>query len=96
VIELAEERDIELARSFPYSDSVNDLPMLELVGNPVAMNPDHRLRAIARRRAWQVLDFRTARRRTMIASAAGTGAAASAAAGYALGYVVGRRRTARA
>src|SRR6266511_2531805 len=40
----------------------------------------------------EVLDFRTARRRTLIASAAGAGAAASGAVGYAVGYLVGRRR----
>jgi HAD superfamily hydrolase (TIGR01490 family) len=95
VRDLAEDLDLDLTRSFAYSDRVNDLPMLELVGNPVAMNPDHRLRALARRRGWQILDFRTARRRTLIASAAGVGAAASAAAGYGLGYLVGRRRAAR-
>ena len=92
VAKVSAELGIDLARSFAYSDSINDLPLLELVGNPVAMNPDHRLRSIARKRGWQVLDFRTARRRTLIASAAGGGAAASAALGYGLGYVVGRRR----
>jgi HAD superfamily hydrolase (TIGR01490 family) len=92
VTELAEQRGIDLARSYAYSDSVNDLPMLELVGNPVAMNPDRDLRAVARDKGWQILDFRTARRRTLVASAAGGGAAAVAAAGYALGYAVGRTR----
>jgi HAD superfamily hydrolase (TIGR01490 family) len=92
VHEMAVEKGIDLHRSFAYSDSVNDLPLLEMVGHPVAMNPDHRLRAIARRRGWQILDFRTARRRTLIASAAGAGAAASGAVGYAVGYLVGRRR----
>ncbi len=92
VEKLAAERGIDLTRSFAYSDSVNDLPMLELVGNPVAMNPDRHLASVARKRGWQVADFRVARRRTLIASAAGVGAAASAAAGYAGGYWVGRRR----
>jgi hypothetical protein len=94
VQELAKEREIDLTRSFAYTDSINDLPLLELVGNPVALNPDRQLRVVARRRGWQVLDFRTARRRTLIASAAGVGAAASGALGYALGYLVGRRRSA--
>src|SRR2546422_935013 len=53
VVELASARGIDLARSFAYSDSVNDLPMLELVGTPVAMNPDRRLLWIARRHGWQ-------------------------------------------
>jgi len=92
VEKLAAERGIDLVRSFAYSDSVNDVPMLELVGHPVAMNPDHRLAVIARKRGWQIIDLRVARRRTLIASAAGAGAAAAAAAGYAAGYGVGRSR----
>ncbi|HEX9236810.1 MAG TPA: HAD-IB family hydrolase [Actinomycetota bacterium] len=92
---LAKEREIDLARSFAYSDSINDLPMLELVGNPVALNPDHRLASVARKRGWQVIDLRIARRRTLIASAAGGGAAAVGAAAYTVGYAVGRRRSRR-
>jgi HAD superfamily hydrolase (TIGR01490 family) len=41
-----------------YSDSHTDLPLLEAVGTPVAVNPDRRLRAIATRRDWRVLEFR--------------------------------------
>lgn len=40
-----------------YSDSIHDLPLLELVGNPVAANPDHRLRKIAQKRGWTIKDF---------------------------------------
>lgn len=96
VRELAERRGIDLARSHAYSDSVNDVPMLELVGNPVAMNPDRRLAVVARRRGWQILDYRIARRRTLIGSAVGLGAATAAGAGYGLGYAIGRSRAARA
>jgi HAD superfamily hydrolase (TIGR01490 family) len=92
VRELADARGIDLARSYAYSDSVNDLPMLDLVGFPVAMNPDRTLRQIARQRGWQRLDYRTARRRTLLASAAGGVAAAAGAVGYATGYAVGRSR----
>jgi HAD superfamily hydrolase (TIGR01490 family) len=92
VAELAARRGINLGRSFAYSDSVNDLPMLELVGFPVAMNPDRSLHAIARREGWQRLDLRTARRRTLIASWAGGVAAAAGAIGYTVGYLVGRSR----
>jgi HAD superfamily hydrolase (TIGR01490 family) len=95
VAELAAARGIDLPRSYAYSDSVNDIPFLEMVGNPVAMNPDRALRAVARRRGWQTLDFRTARRRTLVASAAGAGAAAAGAAGYAIGFAVGRTRPSR-
>jgi len=95
VAELAGERGIDLARCYAYSDSINDLPLLELVGFPVAMNPDHTLRQVARQRGWQRLDYRTARRRTLLASAAGSVAAAAGAVGYAAGFAVGRSRVDR-
>lgn len=40
-----------------YSDSIYDLPLLEDVGNPVAVNPDFKLRRIAKTRNWSILDF---------------------------------------
>lgn len=61
VAALAAERGLELAGSFAYSDSINDLPLLELVGNPVAVNPDRALAAEACRREWPILDFRLGR-----------------------------------
>lgn len=44
-----------------YSDSTNDLPLLEKVAHPVATNPDPRLRAIARERGWRILELFEAR-----------------------------------
>jgi HAD superfamily hydrolase (TIGR01490 family) len=58
VRELAEHERIDLASSFAYSDSHTDLPLLELVGRPVAVNPDRELRRVARERGWPVLAFR--------------------------------------
>lgn len=49
---------IDLAGSYAYSDSITDLPMLEVVGNPVAVNPDRELRKIAQQREWKIRDFR--------------------------------------
>ncbi|MEX2459626.1 MAG: HAD-IB family hydrolase [Actinomycetota bacterium] len=95
VREVAEREGIDLAQSYAYSDSLNDLPLLEMVGNPVATNPDRSLFALARRRGWPVLDFRIARRRALIASAAGGTAAAAGGIGYAIGYAFGRSRTRR-
>jgi HAD superfamily hydrolase (TIGR01490 family) len=46
-----------VAHSTFYSDSINDLPLLDKVHEPVATNPDDRLRAIATERNWQVLDL---------------------------------------
>jgi HAD superfamily hydrolase (TIGR01490 family) len=56
--QLAEERGIDLSRSYAYSDSVTDLPMLETVGNPVPVNPDKELRRLAQEREWPVEWFR--------------------------------------
>lgn len=55
--ELAAVRGYRLAGCYAYSDSVTDLPLLEVVGHPHAVNPDRMLRKIARRRGWPVLQF---------------------------------------
>src|SRR5439155_14287267 len=55
--EMAVDEGIDLAASYAYSDSVTDLPMLELVGNPVAVNPDRELARVAREREWEVRYF---------------------------------------
>jgi HAD superfamily hydrolase (TIGR01490 family) len=55
--ELAAERGYDLADSYAYSDSATDLPMLEAVGHPSAVNPDRALRREAATRGWPVLDF---------------------------------------
>lgn len=54
------ERDHSLDQSWFYSDSINDLPMLELVDNPVAVNADANLRVIAEARKWPQLTIRLA------------------------------------
>lgn len=54
----AESENIDLARSYFYSDSVSDLPALEAVGNPVAVNPDRTLAREAKLRAWPILRWR--------------------------------------
>jgi HAD superfamily hydrolase (TIGR01490 family) len=56
--EVAKREGIELAGSYAYSDSATDLPMLEAVGNPVAVNPDRDLRREAEKRNWQIRYFR--------------------------------------
>jgi HAD superfamily hydrolase (TIGR01490 family) len=56
--ELAEREGIDLAASTAYSDSRSDLPFLEAVGHPVAVNPDRGLRRVATERGWPVLAFR--------------------------------------
>jgi HAD superfamily hydrolase (TIGR01490 family) len=48
-----------LEGSFFYSDSINDLALLEVVSVPIAVNPDQKLGVIAQEREWQVMDLRT-------------------------------------
>ena len=52
-----EEQNVDLARSYFYTDSVTDLPLLELVGHPVVTNPDPVLYRTAVRRRWPVRFF---------------------------------------
>ncbi len=61
VLALAEERDLDLANSYAYSDSLNDLALLSQVGNPCAINPDRRLRRHAATIGWPIRDFRNRR-----------------------------------
>ena len=88
---LAAREGLDLARCSAYSDSANDLPMLQLVGHPHVVNPDSRLLAEARERGWPVHDFRSGRRATLIALpvAAGLGALAG---GIVAAAVLKRRR----
>jgi HAD superfamily hydrolase (TIGR01490 family) len=55
--ELAEAVDYDLERSYGYSDSATDVPMLEAVGHPHAVNPDKELRKTAAANGWPILVF---------------------------------------
>jgi phosphoserine phosphatase len=57
VREVAQEQGFDLAECTAYSDSHTDLPFLEAVGHPVAVNPDRALRRVAMERGWPVLEF---------------------------------------
>jgi HAD superfamily hydrolase (TIGR01490 family) len=101
VRETAVRSGLDLSRSYAYSDSITDLPMLEAVGHAVAVNPDRELRRAAEERHWQVRDFRRpVRLRARIAAtvpapkppvAAAVGVAAVA---VILGWVILRSRLA--
>ncbi|MBV7335429.1 HAD-IB family hydrolase [Chloroflexi bacterium TSY] len=52
------EHRVNLARSYFYSDSISDRPLLELVGHPIAVNPDVKLEQFARQQSWPVLWWR--------------------------------------
>ena len=83
---LAEREGLDLSRCSAYSDSYNDLPMLSLVGDPCAINPDAKLRDHARDQGWRIRDYRTGRKAAraglVVAGLAGaaTGSAAAAVA----------------
>jgi HAD superfamily hydrolase (TIGR01490 family) len=69
ILDLAARSGLDLEGSYAYSDSATDVPMLEVVGHPVAVNPDKELRRVAEEREWEVLDFRKpVRLRTRIVS----------------------------
>ncbi|MEM7287059.1 MAG: HAD-IB family hydrolase [Actinomycetota bacterium] len=53
----AEAHDLRLSESVAYADSTSDLPMLEAVGFPVAVNPETKLATLARRRGWLIENF---------------------------------------
>ena len=58
ILALAKERNLSLKRSYAYSDSQNDLPMLTAVGHPVAVNPDKILTRYAKAADWPIYDFK--------------------------------------
>lgn len=84
---IAAERGIDLGASFAYSDSATDLPMLERVGHPVAVNPDRELAGVASEREWEIRWFthkvrlrdRVPRPQAAHTAAVGGGLAAAAA-----------------
>ena len=47
--------DLDLKKSFAYADSISDVPMLEITGNPIATYPDAKLLSLAKQRSWQIL-----------------------------------------
>lgn len=70
VLDLAEERGLDLSTCFAYSDSMSDEKLFNLVGHPRVVNPEWKLRRLAKRRHWPVYDF--ARRRPSVTFSART------------------------
>jgi HAD superfamily hydrolase (TIGR01490 family) len=81
--QLAEREGIDLSASYAYSDSASDLPMLRVVGHPVAVNPDRELLRVAREEGWEVLRIdrlsRWLKALAALVGAAAVGGAVSAA-----------------
>ncbi|MCX6400396.1 MAG: HAD-IB family hydrolase [Propionibacteriales bacterium] len=78
---IAEREGLDLAGCSAYSDSYNDLPMLSVVGDPCAINPDAKLRAHARAEGWRIRDYRTGRKAARVGLIAGSAGAGAAVAG---------------
>ncbi|HLJ02884.1 MAG TPA: HAD-IB family hydrolase [Solirubrobacteraceae bacterium] len=92
VQELAEREGIDLGRSYAYSDSESDLPMLRLVGHPVAVNPDRELLKLARAENWEVLRFDRLGRRMKALVGVGGAAVAGGVGSAAVAATRARRR----
>ena len=92
VVDLADRQGIDLRASSAYSDSVNDRPLLEGVGRPVAVNPDRHLRELAAERGWPVQDFRRRRRLWLVWLPAGLGAGVTTVLAALSGRRLARRR----
>mgnify|MGYP001053236762 CR=1 FL=1 len=58
ITDLARTNDYDLAHSYAYSDSATDIPMLQAVGNPVAVNPDRAMKKAALENGWDIRTFR--------------------------------------
>jgi HAD superfamily hydrolase (TIGR01490 family) len=93
VADLASRMDIDLEESYAYSDSINDLPLLELVGHPIAVNPDAELKRAARACGWPVYELRTRRPLLLFGIPSAFAAVAIFGGGVAVGSWLSRRRS---
>jgi HAD superfamily hydrolase (TIGR01490 family) len=91
VVALAEREGLDLDKCSAYSDSINDIPLLSLVGHAVAVNPDSALKAEAKERGWEIRDFRKGRKAARIGIPTGIGVGAVGG-GVAAGIAVWRAR----
>jgi HAD superfamily hydrolase (TIGR01490 family) len=89
ILALAANEGLDLEQCAAYSDSANDLPMLTTVGHPVAVNPDAKLKRIARENGWEIRDFRSGRKAAKVGVPAAAGAGAIAG-GIAVGLAMHR------
>lgn len=58
ILRLCSAQNVDPSQCKAYSDSISDAPMLESVGNPVAVNPDRRLRRVATERGWPIVNLK--------------------------------------
>jgi len=92
IASLARWEGFDLQQCYAYSDSISDLPMLEAVGHPVAVNPDTKLERIATRRSWPVVIFNRRTKAVIRRTTAGVGTVALAAGSFSAGWKLSARR----
>jgi HAD superfamily hydrolase (TIGR01490 family) len=92
ITELARWDALDLNQCYAYSDSASDLPMLQAVGHPVAVNPDAKLERHARAHGWPIVIFSERTKTVIRRSIAGAASTALAAGTFVAGLEVGARR----
>lgn len=92
ILALAHQRDIDLANSWSYSDSMSDVPMMNVVGHAVAVNPDAQLAELARQKGWPVVVFAQRSKMLIRRSSTITVALLAMVFTYSLGLRQGRKR----
>jgi phosphoserine phosphatase len=93
--DLARWEGLDLSQCYAYSDSSSDLPMLQVVGHPVVVNPDGRLERHARRNGWPIVHFSQRTKQVIRRTAAGVATTAIGGAAFVAGARVGARRRSR-
>jgi HAD superfamily hydrolase (TIGR01490 family) len=88
---LARERGYDLTVCYAYSDSLSDLPMLDAVGHPIAVNPDRGLETVALQRGWPIVEFSRTRKKVVKRTTAAIGSVALAGTAFAIGWAQGKR-----
>jgi HAD superfamily hydrolase (TIGR01490 family) len=95
ILELVRWDGLDISQCYAYSDSASDLPMLQVVGHPVAVNPDSRLERHARRHGWPIVHFSQRSKQVIRRTVAGVGTTAIAGVSFAVGTKVGARKRPR-
>jgi HAD superfamily hydrolase (TIGR01490 family) len=90
--DLAKWENLDLDQCYAYSDSASDLPMMEAVGHPVAVNPDAKLERIAHHNGWPIVVFSKRTKAVVRRTTQALGTVGVAAAGFAAGAKFARTR----
>jgi HAD superfamily hydrolase (TIGR01490 family) len=89
---IADEMGYDLEASYAYTDSAGDMPMLDAVGHPVAVNPDKALETISYHRGWPIVEFSRTKKKVIKRTTAAAGAATLAGSSFALGWYASKNR----